>query len=47
MMWLSIPEEQRESVRIEAMAQFEEFADVDGSVVFAQQIRHTVGRRSA
>jgi len=47
LMWMSIPESQRETVRAQVMGQFEALADADGSVVFSQQIRHTLGRRPA
>jgi ubiquinone/menaquinone biosynthesis C-methylase UbiE len=46
MMWLAVPDEHRADVKAEAMARFASVADVDGSVVFAQEIRHTLARRA-
>jgi SAM-dependent methyltransferase len=47
MMWLAVPEEHRPRVKAEAVERFASVADADGSVVFTQEIRHTLGRRSA
>jgi SAM-dependent methyltransferase len=47
MMWLAVPEDQRAGVKAEAMERFAACATDEGSVVFTQEIRHTLARRSA
>ena len=44
-MWLSVPEEDRDAVRAEAVARLRSYADPDGSVTFTQGVRHTLARR--
>lgn len=44
-MWLAIPEEQRPGVRAEAERLLAKFAEPDGSILFSQEIRHTLGFR--
>jgi ubiquinone/menaquinone biosynthesis C-methylase UbiE len=47
MMWLAVPEDQRAGVKAEALERFAACATDEGSVVFTQQIRHTLACRSA
>ena len=47
MMWLAVPEDQRPAVKEQALERFAACANADGSVVFTQEIRHTLARRSA
>lgn len=46
-MWLAIPEDLRPGVRAEAERRLTEIAQTDGSVVFQQSVRHTLGARPA
>jgi ubiquinone/menaquinone biosynthesis C-methylase UbiE len=43
--WLSIPDEDRAQVRAEAISRLRSHARSDGSVVFTQSVRHTLGVR--
>lgn len=45
MMWLAIPENLRADVRQEAETRLAKFANPDGSIVFTQEIRNTLGIR--
>lgn len=45
MMWLAIPEHLRADVRREAEIRLAKFANTDGSIVFTQGIRNTLGIR--
>lgn len=45
MMWLAIPEHLRADVRRDAEARLAKFANPDGSIVFTQEIRNTLGIR--
>lgn len=45
MMWLAIPEHLRAEVRRDAEAKITKFANPDGSIVFRQYIRNTLGIR--
>lgn len=47
MMWLAVPDDQRADVKAEALRRFAAYAGDEGSVVFSQEIRHTLGRRAA
>jgi SAM-dependent methyltransferase len=44
-MWIAIPEDLRPGVRAEAERRLAEFAETDGSIVFGQAVRHTLGAR--
>jgi hypothetical protein len=46
-MWLAVPESDRPAVRSAAGAILAEYAGPDGSVVFEQVVRHTLGLGSA
>lgn len=46
-MWLAIPEHLRSDVRKEAEARLARYAESDGSIVFFQEIRVTLGTRPA
>lgn len=45
MMWLAIPEHLRTDVRKEAEARLMKYAEPDGSIVFSQNIRNTLGTK--
>jgi len=47
MMWLAIPEHLRADVRKEAEARLAQYAEPDGSIIFTQEVRNTVGTRPA
>jgi ubiquinone/menaquinone biosynthesis C-methylase UbiE len=44
-MWLAIPEDLRPDVRAEAERRLAEFAETDGSILFGQAVRYTLGAR--
>lgn len=45
MMWLAIPEHLRANVRKDAEARLIKYAESDGSIVFSQDIRNTLGMK--
>jgi hypothetical protein len=45
-MWLAVPEDKRAAVLAEATTRLAGFAAPDGSIEFAQAVRHTLARRS-
>jgi ubiquinone/menaquinone biosynthesis C-methylase UbiE len=46
-MWVSVPEEERPTVRAQAEERLARWAAPDGSIEFEQRIRHTLGRAPA
>lgn len=46
-MWMAIPEHLRAEVRREAEAKLAKYAQPDGSVIFTQEIRNTLGTKPA
>jgi len=47
MMWLAIPEHLRADVRRDAEARLAQYAEPDGSIIFSQEVRNTLGTRPA
>lgn len=47
MMWLAIPEHLRADVRKEAEVRLSQYAEPDGSIIFTQEVRNTIGTRPA